>query len=80
MRRRTVCIVAMCLGRVSSYTLDTPSQQVRPILLLVVALTLPWRVDVNEFSIHYLYRNRLVLFGERLSFPQGLAESRSRIA
>jgi hypothetical protein len=24
------------------------------------ALILAWRVDVNEFSIHYLYRNRLV--------------------
>lgn len=27
---------------------------------LLVALLLSWRVDVNEFSIHYLYRNRLV--------------------
>lgn len=26
----------------------------------LVALALSWRVDVNEFSIHYLYRNRLV--------------------
>jgi hypothetical protein len=36
-----------------------------PILLvalasLVCAVVLSWRVDVNEFSIHYLYRNRLV--------------------
>ncbi len=30
------------------------------ILSLVVALLVSWRVDVNEFSIHYLYRNRLV--------------------
>jgi hypothetical protein len=30
------------------------------ILSLVVALLISWRVDVNEFSIHYLYRNRLV--------------------
>jgi predicted acylesterase/phospholipase RssA len=29
-------------------------------LLLLGALILSWRVDVNEFSIHYLYRNRLV--------------------
>lgn len=27
---------------------------------LLAALALSWRVDVNEFSIHYLYRNRLV--------------------
>lgn len=30
------------------------------IVLLIVALILSWRIDVNEFSIHYLYRNRLV--------------------
>jgi hypothetical protein len=30
------------------------------IVSLVVALLVSWRVDVNEFSIHYLYRNRLV--------------------
>jgi hypothetical protein len=27
---------------------------------LLCAVILSWRVDVNEFSIHYLYRNRLV--------------------
>jgi hypothetical protein len=27
---------------------------------VLCALVLSWRVDVNEFSIHYLYRNRLV--------------------
>jgi len=26
----------------------------------ITAMALSWRVDVNEFSIHYLYRNRLV--------------------
>src|SRR5271165_364118 len=30
------------------------------VLLLVAAMVLSWRVDINEFSIHYLYRNRLV--------------------
>ncbi len=30
------------------------------VLFLVVAVLISWRVDVNEFSIHYLYRNRLV--------------------
>jgi hypothetical protein len=29
-------------------------------LLFVAAVVLSWRVDINEFSIHYLYRNRLV--------------------
>jgi|HubBroStandDraft_1064217.scaffolds.fasta_scaffold00562_3 hypothetical protein len=29
-------------------------------LLFVAAVILSWRVDINEFSIHYLYRNRLV--------------------
>jgi predicted acylesterase/phospholipase RssA len=28
--------------------------------LFVVALLFSWRVDINEFSIHYLYRNRLI--------------------
>jgi len=29
-------------------------------LLLLAALVLSWRVDVNEFSLHHFYRNRLV--------------------
>lgn len=29
-------------------------------LLFVAAVICSWRVDINEFSIHYLYRNRLV--------------------
>jgi hypothetical protein len=29
-------------------------------LLLVAAVIFSWRVDINEFSIHHLYRNRLV--------------------
>ena len=29
-------------------------------LFFLAALLLSWRVDVNEFSIHHLYRNRLV--------------------
>jgi Na+/melibiose symporter-like transporter len=29
-------------------------------VLLVVTLTLSWRVGVNEFSLHHFYRNRLV--------------------
>jgi hypothetical protein len=29
-------------------------------LLFAAALLLSWRVDINEFSTHYLYRNRLV--------------------
>jgi hypothetical protein len=30
------------------------------LLLLVAAVILSWRVNINEFSIHYAYRNRLV--------------------
>ena len=30
------------------------------VLFFVAAVALSWRVDVNEFSIHYLYRNRLI--------------------
>jgi len=30
------------------------------VLLFAAAVILSWRVDINEFSIHYLYRNRLV--------------------
>jgi hypothetical protein len=30
------------------------------LLLLVGAMALSWRVDINEFSSHYLYRNRLI--------------------
>ncbi|MGB7845505.1 MAG: hypothetical protein WBL63_07805 [Candidatus Acidiferrum sp.] len=30
------------------------------VLLFVAAMIFSWRVDINEFSIHYLYRNRLV--------------------
>jgi hypothetical protein len=29
-------------------------------LLFAAAVVFSWRVDINEFSIHYLYRNRLV--------------------
>lgn len=29
-------------------------------LLFAAAIALSWRVDINEFSTHYLYRNRLV--------------------
>jgi len=29
-------------------------------LSFLAALALSWRVDINEFSIHYLYRNRLI--------------------
>ncbi len=48
-------------------TLDFPSTQEFeigvPLLCLaffVAALIVSWRVDINEFSIHYLYRNRLI--------------------
>jgi hypothetical protein len=30
------------------------------LLFFAAALFVSWRVDINEFSIHYLYRNRLV--------------------
>jgi hypothetical protein len=30
------------------------------VLLFAGAVILSWRVDINEFSIHYLYRNRLI--------------------
>jgi hypothetical protein len=30
------------------------------ILCFLGALAVSWRVDINEFSVHYLYRNRLV--------------------
>jgi len=39
------------------YPLEVPALS---ILSFVVAVLISWRVDVNEFSIHYLYRNRLV--------------------
>ncbi len=29
-------------------------------VLFLAAVALSWRVDINEFSIHYLYRNRLI--------------------
>ena len=29
-------------------------------VLFLLALVVSWRVDINEFSIHYLYRNRLI--------------------
>lgn len=29
-------------------------------VLMIAALLLSWRVDINQFSIHYLYRNRLI--------------------
>jgi hypothetical protein len=31
-----------------------------PFVLLAVAFVLSWRVDVNEFSMHHFYKNRLV--------------------
>jgi len=30
------------------------------VLFMAAAMALSWRVDINEFSIHYLYRNRLI--------------------
>jgi hypothetical protein len=30
------------------------------LMLVIVALAIAWRVDVNEFSMHHFYRNRLV--------------------
>jgi predicted acylesterase/phospholipase RssA len=30
------------------------------VLLFMLAVIVSWRVDINEFSIHYLYRNRLI--------------------
>ena len=30
------------------------------LLFMAAAVALSWRVDINEFSIHYLYRNRLI--------------------
>jgi Patatin-like phospholipase len=30
------------------------------VLMFAAAVLFSWRVDINEFSIHYLYRNRLV--------------------
>jgi predicted acylesterase/phospholipase RssA len=30
------------------------------VLFAVAALVLSWRVDINEFSVHHLYRNRLI--------------------
>ena len=45
---------------------DTPRCLVLPwlfgagLMLLVACLLLSWRVDVNDFSLHHFYRNRLV--------------------
>ena len=30
------------------------------VILIVAGLLLSWRVDVNDFSLHHFYRNRLV--------------------
>ena len=38
----------------------SPAVPLACVLLLVASVALSWRVDINEFSIHYLYRNRLV--------------------
>ncbi len=42
--------------------LDSPFGYVVPLLVLLVFVTvvLSWRVDVNEFSLHHFYKNRLV--------------------
>ena len=37
-----------------------PGAPIAYLLLFVAAVVLSWRVDINEFSIHYLYRNRLI--------------------
>ena len=45
---------------------EWPSDIVDPLvplfcgLFAVAALVLSWRVDINEFSVHHLYRNRLI--------------------
>ena len=43
-------------------------------LLLVAAVVLSWRVDINEFSTHYLYRNRLVRCYLGASVPERNAQ------
>ena len=43
-------------------------------LLFVAAVILSWRVDINEFSIHYLYRNRLVRCYLGASVPNRAAQ------
>jgi len=60
--------IAHELGGVHRSILNLPSDaafypwQVPALCLLcfLVAAAISWRVDINEFSIHYLYRNRLV--------------------
>jgi predicted acylesterase/phospholipase RssA len=44
------------------------------VLLFVAAVVLSWRVDINEFSIHYLYRNRLVRCYLGASVPNRVAQ------
>ena len=48
------------LGPLDERLFDTWQVLLTGAIFFVGALLLSWRVDVNEFSVHYLYRNRLV--------------------
>ena len=44
------------------------------VALFAAAWVLSWRVDVNDFSIHYLYRNRLIRCYLGASVPNRIAQ------
>ncbi len=54
------------VGSLTDLHFELLSKTAPPVLLVAllvlaaVALTLAWRVDINEFSMHHFYRNRLV--------------------
>ena len=48
------------LGGLDERLFDKWQVPVAGAIFFAGALLLSWRVDVNEFSVHYLYRNRLV--------------------
>lgn len=57
---RLAGIAASIFGGLDERLFDMWQVPLVGVVLLVAALLFSWRVDVNEFSVHYLYRNRLV--------------------
>lgn len=74
-------LIANWLKGLSVPALAVPSDQyfhyrvpLACVLFFVAAVALSWRVDINEFSIHYLYRNRLVRCYLGASVPERNAQ------
>ena len=74
--------IAHAVGRVPGTILRLPHEDafytwkipVVCVAFLLATLLLSWRVDVNEFSIHHLYRNRLVRCYLGASVPRRSAQ------